>query len=169
MSVEFSDSLSRFDLLYCLLLRNTIQEVFYDVKRSICTILCLIIALTLFTSAFAAMREPDASPAYKSISSLKVSLSISNGTGSAAGSVQVQSNYHAKITTQLQRQDGSAWTPICTWSNSSNTRSTSAGGDKTLTKGCTYRTYITVNVYDSNLFNDKNCKRGSSLLFCIIN
>lgn len=86
-------------------------------------------------------------PCYVGVNSSSCSLSISSGTATCKGTVNLKSNYTASLTLKLQRStDGNSWTTLKTWSATGTSISKSSG----VSSGYKYRATLNVKVYNSS-------------------
>ena len=121
------------------------------VTRIVARIVLIALLLMTLTVAYAAANNPGVSPLYTYTYSIAGKLSISGGTAPAAGTVTPSDlNNKTTVTVKLQRNENGTWKTIATWTGSNSHGISSAGGDKTLTKGYSYRVYVVGKVYNSS-------------------
>lgn len=89
-------------------------------------------------------------PMYTHTNKVDASLSIKGGKATCAGRITPKGSYSSKVTVQLQQKKDRTWSSIATWTDSSNSNWSEAGGTKVITKGYNYRVKVTGRVYDSN-------------------
>ena len=129
-------------------------------------IVCLVAVLALSSSALAAMKEPDASPAYTYASEVYAKLSVKSGVATAEGRVEPwNSSYKTSVNVELQKKDGSSWVKVASWSGTNSAGAASASGTKSVAKGYSYRVYITAKVYVSGVLKETIHKASSTVSY----
>ena len=120
-------------------------------RRIVCVVVALCVAMIFVTSAMAAVPEQDITPQYTYISKLSAGLTISDATGisNCVGSCFAPSADSVKLTCKLQRYTGSAWTTVKTWSATA-AHSTAITEQYAVYSGYTYRVRITCSVYNAS-------------------
>lgn len=117
-------------------------------KKRICFVLCLLLALPIAVTAYA--ENEDIMLCYTYVDSIRASLKISSGSAAASGSVIPSGSLETSVTVRLQRESSSGtWVTISTWTGSNEGGKSEAGGTKKLTSGYNYRVCVTGKVYDS--------------------
>lgn len=118
------------------------------------TALILMLSLILIHAIPVAMAAPPAvaSPMYNCISSLIATVDIEAGVAICTGTARPLSNdTTAYLEVKLQQLENGTWKTIETWTDkSSNGSKVSAGGNKNVSKGYTYRVQAVVHIYDAN-------------------
>ena len=116
--------------------------------------LILILSLILIHAIPVAMAAPPAvaSPMYNYIFNISARININNGIAICSGSATPSySDTNVYLEVKLQRLENGTWKTIETWTDrSSNGSRVSAGGNKNVSKGYTYRVQAVVHIYDAN-------------------
>ena len=123
------------------------------------SLICLLLVMCFLSSmgtVFAAEPEtpvePDPIEPYVGLKSANGTISISSsGIATCKGKVTLYAGYTAEVTVTLQRKSGSIWYDYANWSGSgSSPVVVSNSTSSSIPSGYQYRTYVYVEVYDSN-------------------
>lgn len=120
-------------------------------KRTLCFVLAVVMAMTFVVPVMAAVSEPPVSPQYTYIQRLNAGLTINEATGltsCTAGCFVVGAN-SVTLTSKLQRYNGSSWTTVKTWTTTT-TQSAALNKNYAVYSGYTYRVRVSCSVYNSS-------------------
>lgn len=122
--------------------------------RKISFTLLLFLSFALIFVVPVAMAAPPVtvSPMYDYATSIMARIDIENGVAICSGSAKPSySNTIAYLEVKLQRLENGTWKTIETWTDESNNGSrVSAGGNKSVAKGYTYRVQSVLHISDAN-------------------
>ncbi|MDO4350701.1 MAG: hypothetical protein Q4C35_08730 [Eubacteriales bacterium] len=109
------------------------------------------VILVASVSAFAQILPPI-SPYYTDTSLIGAGLSIENGVAKCDGFVTPNSSTKiATVSVRLQRLVNGRWSQLASWSETASAGSTAvAGGNKSISKGYSYRVMVYGTVKDAN-------------------
>lgn len=126
--------------------------------KKVVSLLLVVMILVFSVPAFAAdanalaPQDPVIEPNYVGLMSVTSGLSITNGTATCKGSAKAKyTNYSLNLTMQLQKKNGSTWSPVSQWTGT-GTGVLGVSLNKTksgLTSG-SYRVKVTVKVYNGS-------------------
>ena len=94
------------------------------------------------TVSFSAHAEDDIQLCYTLTSDISAALSISGGTATCSGKILMRSGSSASMTMKLQQKVDNKWTTIATWTTSGKAPSVSLSKSKSVSKGYSYRVYV---------------------------
>ena len=122
--------------------------------KAIYMILIALLVLLLHESAFSLEQDIDTNnnDRYTYIDRIGAKCTISSGVATSSGTITPKNHMRTSVTTRLQKSsDGvSGWTTISTWYGSSTGGTSVATGEKMLSSGYYYRTYVVGKVYDTS-------------------
>lgn len=125
-------------------------------KRFIAVMLSLAIVFLISLTAYAAETEEETVSLlrYSHISGINGDFSINNGTANCFGSGQSRDSSSitvVKVTLQRRATGSTAWSYVCSWSDTQNGRVTAYVDEtKSVSKGYDYRIYVKCTIKDSN-------------------
>lgn len=91
----------------------------------------------------------DLTPMYIGVSNIDSALSINGGQAQCSGNASIRNSYSADLTVTLQKQNGTQWTYVTSWSDN-GTVYVSAGGSVAAIKGSSYRVVAKATVKDAS-------------------
>ena len=105
------------------------------------TVLCFIMLLSVTTAFGAITSAPDIQPMASNYMAASASISLSENTVKANGTITGKLGQTTKtsINLYLQQYRNGSWVTIDNWTSSGNTESRSLSKSKTVTKGYKYR------------------------------
>ena len=105
------------------------------------TVLCFIMLLSVTTAFGAITSAPDIQPMAANYMAASASISLSENTVKANGTITGKLGQTTKtsINLYLQQYRNGSWVTIDNWTSSGNTESRSLSKSKTVTKGYKYR------------------------------
>ena len=136
-------------------------------KNLICLllVLCVLSSIgTVFAAEPETPVEPDPEEPFIGLISASGTLSISSsGIATCIGRASLYNGYTAEVTVTLQRKIGAIWYDYTNWSGSgSSPVVVSNSTSSSIPSGYKYRTYVYVEVYDSNNNYVENAEAWSS-------
>ena len=113
------------------------------------TVLCFIMLLSVTTAFGAITSAPDIQPMAANYMAASASLSLSENTVKANGTITGKLGQTTKtsINLYLQQYRNGSWVTIDNWTSSGNTESRSLSKSKTVTKGYKYRAKAVCTAY----------------------
>ena len=111
-------------------------------------VLCFMLICAICIPAIA---DTEISPQYSHTKSIRANLSFKGDTALSSGSVAPQSydsDWTARINVYLQRKEDGVWKNVDSWSGSKVNGMAAAGGEVTVAKGYSYRTYAVGRIYN---------------------
>lgn len=100
-----------------------------------------------FASFAAASEAKMAEPRWEALSSLVISAEQSSGTVDYSVRVIARSADRLSLTVRLQKDTGSGWTNVKTWTVDKNANAVSKSGSWPVPQGAEYRIKASVDVY----------------------
>lgn len=118
--------------------------------RWMTTVLVGVMLLTIFSSAFAAVKDDAVSPLYLYTRKVKASLSISgSGKAMCVGHIKANDmNNDISMTVTLYKKSGSSWTKVTSWSDSNSGQILEIEKTRQVSDG-TYKVVVTGSVTNS--------------------
>ena len=98
-----------------------------------------------------AIADTEISPQYSHTKSIRANLSFKGDTALSSGSVAPQSygsDWTSRINIYLQRKEDGVWKNVDSWNGSRVNGMAGAGGEVTVEKGYSYRTYAVGRIYN---------------------
>ena len=113
------------------------------------TVLCFIMLLSVTTAFGASTSAPDIQPMAANYMAASASISLSENTVKANGTITGKLGQTTKtsINLYLQQYRNGSWVTIDNWTSSGNTESRSLSKSKTVTKGYKYRAKAVCTAY----------------------
>ena len=113
------------------------------------TVLCFIMLLSVTTAFGAITSAPDIQPMAANYMAASASISLSENTVKANGTITGKLGQTTKtsINLYLQQYRNGSWVTIDNWTSSVNTESRSLSKSKTVTKGYKYRAKAVCTAY----------------------
>lgn len=113
------------------------------------TVLCFIMLLSVTTAFGAITSAPDIQPMAANYMAASASISLSENTVKANGTITGKLGQTTKtsINLYLQQYRNGSWVTIDKWTSSGNTESRSLSKSKTVTKGYKYRAKAVCTAY----------------------
>ena len=113
------------------------------------TVLCFIMLLSVTTAFGAITSAPDIQPMAANYMTASASISLSENTVKANGTITGKLGQTTKtsINLYLQQYRNGSWVTIDNWTSSGNTESRSLSKSKTVTKGYKYRAKAVCTAY----------------------
>lgn len=113
------------------------------------TVLCFIMLLSVTTAFGAITSAPDIQPMADNYMAASASISLSENTVKANGTITGKLGQTTKtsINLYLQQYRNGSWVTIDNWTSSGNTESRSLSKSKTVTKGYKYRAKAVCTAY----------------------
>ena len=113
------------------------------------TVLCFIMLLSVTTAFGAITSAPDIQPMAANYMAASASISLSENTVKANGTITGKLGQTTKtsINLYLQQYRNGSWVTIDNWTSSGNTESRSLSKAKTVTKGYKYRAKAVCTAY----------------------
>lgn len=113
------------------------------------TVLCFIMLLSVTTAFGAITSAPDIQPMAANYMAASASISLSENTVKANGTITGKLGQTTKtsINLYLQQYRNGSWVTIDNWTSSGNTESISLSKSKTVTKGYKYRAKAVCTAY----------------------
>lgn len=113
------------------------------------TVLCFIMLLSVTTAFGAITSAPDIQPMAANYMAASASISLSENTVKANGTITGKLGQTTKISINLylQQYRNGSWVTIDNWTSSGNTESRSLSKSKTVTKGYKYRAKAVCTAY----------------------
>ena len=117
-------------------------------KRILIFVLSLMFVLQVPVGVFAVELQQDENvvivPRYIAANTVTSTLSIASKTATCVGSAKaINNNYTISITVKLQKQSGTAWSTVATWTGSgSGTAGARVSGTKSSLASGKYRTNV---------------------------
>lgn len=113
------------------------------------TVLCFIMLLSVTTAFGAITTAPDIQPMAANYMAASASISLSENTVKANGTITGKLGQTTKtsINLYLQQYRNGSWVTIDNWTSSGNTESRSLSKSKTVTKGYKYRAKAVCTAY----------------------
>ena len=111
-------------------------------------VLCFMLICAICIPAIA---DTEISPQYSHTKSIRANLSFKGDTALSSGSVAPQSydsDLTARINVYLQRKEDGVWKNVDSWNGSRVNGMAEAGGEVTVAKGYSYRTYAVGRIYN---------------------
>ena len=120
-------------------------------KRLFCVLLAVLILITTILPVMAADNEQAISPRYSYIEGLSASLAIGKlGLSTCNAACVAYGGGTIKLTSVLQRYNGSSWSTVKAWTTSTTHTSTALSKQYAVTSGYTYRVRASCGVYNAN-------------------
>lgn len=117
------------------------------ITASILVTTCVIGGNAVPVLAYDAGQAGVVEPCYVGVNSKSCSLTLSSGTATCTGTVNLKNGYSAKLTLKLQqRKSGGSWSTIQTWTASGTRISKS----RSVSSGYEYRATLSAKIYDSS-------------------